>query len=151
MNYLVWFWLAATVLFGVLEVATSGILICIWFAVGALAAMCSAFFLDSFVAQLLVFLVVSALALVVTRPLVKKCVRGKTPTNADRLLGATAQVTESIDNSKGLGCVYISGKSWSARSVSGEPIPKGASVSIEALEGVKLMVKLQESMETEKA
>lgn len=145
MNYLVWFWLAATVLFGALEIATSGILVCIWFAVGALAAMCSAFFLHNFVAQLLVFLVVSALALVFTRPLVKKCIHGKTPTNADRLLGAIAQVTESIDNSKGLGSVYINGKTWSARSVSGEPIPQGTSVSIEALEGVKLMVKVQES------
>lgn len=145
MNTLVWFWLGATVLFGALEIATSGILVCIWFALGALAAMFSAFFVESFVVQLVVFLLVSAAALALTRPLVKKYTQAKTPTNADRLLGRTAQVTEAIDNEKGLGSVFVDGKTWTARSISGEAIAEGTSVTVEALEGVKLMVKVSEA------
>ena len=63
------------------------------------------------------------------------------PTNADRLLGTGARVTEAIDNAAATGAVYADGKTWSARSASGDAIPAGTLVEIERMEGVKLIVR----------
>ena len=82
------------------------------------------------------------MALAVTRPLVKKAVgrqKGEA-TNADRVLGETAKVTETIDNLAGPGAVYVDGKTWTARSAGEETIPRGTLVRVERMEGVKLFV-----------
>ena len=63
----------------------------------------------------------------------------KEATNADRLLGAEAVVLQAIDNVAAQGQVKVSGAVWTARST-GEPIPAGAVVRVERIEGVKLMV-----------
>ena len=90
----------------------------------------------------LVFLAVSAAALAATRPLVKKLSAGRAvPTNADRVLGRTARVTETIDNDSASGAVYVDGKTWTARSADGEIIPAGELVEIVRMEGVKLIVR----------
>ena len=84
-----------------------------------------------------------------TRPLLKKVTAGSaTPTNADRVLGGLAKVTETIDNENSTGAVYVDGKTWTARSVDGVRIPAGSQVCIEAMEGVKLLVKkIEEKVE----
>ena len=137
-------WTAAIILFGVVEAATAG-LVCIWFVAGALVALVAAFVDASIVVQVVLFLAVSAAALAMTRPLLRKITNGPvTPTNADRVLGETAKVTETIDNENSTGAVYADGKTWTARSVDGAVIPAGSRVSIEAMEGVKLLVKKSE-------
>jgi len=141
-------WTAAIIVFGVVEAVTAG-LVCIWFAVGAVAALVVAFIGVPLWAQIAVFLVVSAAALAATRPLLKKITQGKvTPTNADRVLGEIAKVTETIDNENSAGAVYVDGKTWTARSVDETIIPAGSRVKIEKLQGVKLLVKpVEEKME----
>ena len=62
------------------------------------------------------------------------------PTNADRCIGATALVTEAINNEIGTGQVNVKGIIWTARSLGGEQIEKGANVVIEKIEGVKVLV-----------
>ena len=75
------------------------------------------------------------------RPLVKKLLhKDVTATNADRVLGQTARVTESIDNAVPTGAVYVGGMTWTARSESGQPIPRNAQVKIVRMEGVRLFV-----------
>ena len=87
----------------------------------------------------------SALALAVTRPLLRKVTSAKAvPTNADRVLGETGKVTETIDNENSTGAVYADGKTWTARSEDGAVIPEGAVVEILRMEGVKLFVKKQD-------
>ena len=143
----VWLWLIALVLFGVVEAATAG-LVCIWFAVGALAALLAALLGAGVLMQVVVFAVVSAVALAVTRPLVRRITSGKAvATNADRVLGAAAKVTESIDNENSTGAVYVDGKTWTARSADGTVIPAGEQVEVTSIEGVKLFVKLCEKTE----
>ena len=66
--------------------------------------------------------------------------RDETPTNADRVLGQTARVTETIDNTVPTGAVYADGKTWTARSASGRVIPKDAMVKVQRMEGVRLFV-----------
>ena len=61
-------------------------------------------------------------------------------TNADRVLGSTARVTEAIDNTVPVGAVYVDGKTWSARSENGEEIAEGTMVRVTRMEGVRLFV-----------
>ena len=136
----VWFWLGAIVFFGVVEGVTAG-LVSIWFVLGAAAALIAALLNAALAAQFAVFLIVSALALVATRPLVKKLRAGKpVPTNLDRVIGAAGRVTETVDNSIASGAVYVDGKTWTARSADGSILPKGQMVRIVKMEGVKLFV-----------
>lgn len=135
-----YFWLAACVLFGVVEAATVS-LTSIWFAVGALVALIAAALGAEIWLQVTLFILASAISLALTRPLAKKLLgKRRTPTNTDRVLGKTAEVTETIDNIAGTGAVYVDGKTWTARSRSGISIPAGSLVQIQAVEGVKLIV-----------
>ena len=94
---------------------------------------------------------VSAAALAATRPLVKRFSSGRAvPTNADRVLGRTGKVTETIDNADSSGAVYVDGKTWTARSADGTVIPAGSQVEIERMEGVKLLVRQTRETYTEK-
>ncbi len=137
-----YFWLGAFVVFGVIEAATAG-LTSIWFAVGALVTLVAAAFGASIGVQIAVFIAASAAALAVTRPLVKRFISNKkVPTNADRVLGEQAKVTEQIDNIAATGAVYVDGKTWSARSDDGEVIPVNTMVVIQSMEGVKLIVRV---------
>ena len=90
--------------------------------------------------QVVLFLSVSAITLAATRPLVRKMSAKAVPTNLDRAIGSAARVTEEIDNDAGTGAVYVDGKTWSARSSDGSPIPVGAKVVVDRMEGVKLFV-----------
>lgn len=133
-------WLIVMVLFLMVEAATVG-LVCIWFAVGALAALIAALLGAEIWLQIVLFLVVSAVALYFTRPLAKKYVNAKVePTNADMVIGKECRVTEAIDNIAGTGAVYVDGKTWTARSESDEVIPEGTLVTAKSIDGVKLIV-----------
>ena len=135
-----YFWLAAFVALAALEAATVN-LVSIWFAVGALAALIAAALGAPLWLQVTVFILASALSLALTRPLARRLLpRRRVPTNTDRVRGQTCEVTEAIDNTAGTGAVYVDGKTWTARSRSGAPIPAGTLVRAQAVEGVKLIV-----------
>ena len=141
LEHMVWVWVAVMALAAFVEAATP-MLVSIWFSVGALAAMLAAYFGASITVQLLLFVFVSIAALVGLRPLAKRFIDPHiVPTNADRLLGGEAQVTETIDNERSAGAVYIDGKTWTARSEDGSIIPAGEQVEVVRMEGVKLFVR----------
>ena len=147
MEYMIWIWLGAAVVFGILEAMTAG-LISVWFVAGAVAAMVAAILEAGVMVQAGVFIVVSALALALTRPLVRRWTKTRTvATSADRVLGQTAKVTEAVDNDNSMGAVYVDGKTWSARSSDGSVIPVGTRVQVERMEGVKLFVRVCEKKE----
>lgn len=133
-------WVAAIVIFGVAEAATAG-LTSIWFVLGSVAALIAAICNGPVWLQIALFFVVSIATLAATRPLVTKLMKKDIkPTNADRVLGGSARVTERIDNDVPTGAVYIDGKTWSARSSTGEIIEPDAMVRVVRMEGVKLYV-----------
>lgn len=133
-------WIAAIIVFGVVEAATAG-LTSIWFVLGSVAGLITAVCGGQIWLQVSLFFAVSIVALIATRPLVVRITAKDAPaTNADRVLGGTARVTETVDNTVPVGAVYIDGKTWSARSESGAVIPEGALVRITRMEGVKLYV-----------
>ena len=133
-------WLVIAVVMGVTEACTVQ-LVSVWFAIGSAAACITSLFTDQIYIQVIVFVVVTAIALAVTRPLVKKLKRKRPEaTNADRYIGKSAVVVEAIDNDHAKGLVKVDNEKWTARSASGEPIEAGTAVTVTAIEGVKLMV-----------
>ena len=136
----IYFWLAAFVVFGVVEAATVN-LVSIWFAVGALVSLIAAALGAQLWLQVTLFILATAVSLALTRPLARKLLgKRRVATTVDRILGKTCQVTEDISNTAGTGAVYVDGKTWTARSRSGAPIPAGTLVRAQAVEGVKLIV-----------
>ena len=133
-------WLVLLLLFAGREAVTVG-LTSIWFAAGALAALTAALLGGPLWIQITLFLAVSLLCLLAVRPLARRHLNSKVEhTNADRVIGAEAQVTEDIDNIHGKGAVIIRGMTWSARSEDGKPIPAGTLVRVLRIEGVKVFV-----------
>ena len=134
------FWLVALIVFAVGEGITVG-LTSIWFAIGALGALIVSGLGGGLWTQVVVFLALSGLALLLVRPLAQRFLKpGYSATNADRVIGATAVVTEEINNLKGTGLVSISGQVWTARSQQDIVIPAGEEVKILRIEGVKVFV-----------
>jgi len=133
-------WLGIAVFLGILEAVTVA-LISLWFAIGALAAMIPAYFGAPLWVQILVFLVVSAVCLAFTRTFFKDVVKTKKqPTNSDRLIGSDGVVSSKIDNLQGTGKVYISGLTWSARTIDGSDQSVRILVTVEKIEGATLYV-----------
>ena len=133
-------WLGAMIAFIVLELSTVS-LTCIWFALGALAALIAALCDAPMWLQLVWFFVISVLTLIATRPLVKKFINAKTqPTNADMVIGQTCVVLEPISNLSETGAVKVGGKVWTARSSDGTVFAPGEKVVAVRIEGVKLIV-----------
>ena len=134
------FWLIAFFAFAVGEAVTVG-LVSVWFAVGALAALFAAALGAVLWLQIAIFLGVSALALALFKPLSAKYLKPKqSPTNADRVIGAAARVTETIDNTQATGQVKACGQIWTARSAQDVVIPAGTDVKVLRIEGGKVIV-----------
>ncbi|HEX3017201.1 MAG TPA: NfeD family protein [Caproicibacter sp.] len=136
-------WLGIIIVSAVVEMATTQ-LVSIWFSVGGIGALIACELNAPFPLQILIFLFITALMLAVTRPFVRKAlVVKKTNTNADRYLGKIAIVTVEINNTVGTGQVNVLGSIWTARSADGATIPVGQRVLVEAIDGVKLIVRLK--------
>lgn len=140
MNWAAILWLVLLIVFLVVEAVTVT-LVSLWFAAGALAALLVSFFGAAIWLQVLIFLAVSAVALAALRPVARKYIRPKiTATNVDAVIGSTGLVTVAVDNVTASGQVKLSAMVWSARSTSGDPIPEGALVRADRIEGVKVFV-----------
>lgn len=139
MTPFIWFWIAAIVIFIITEAVTVA-LVSVWFIGGAVCALLAAICGASGLAQAAVFVVVSALLLILVCPLAKKKKPKPERLNADRLAGQTAIVTEPIDAQLDTGAVKVSGVLWTAKCPSCARIETGAHVKILRVEGAKLLV-----------
>lgn len=134
-------WIVSLIAFIVVEAVTAQ-LVTIWFAAGALCALVAEVLDAPLWLQLTIFVVVSAITLAATRPLVKKMKsKPSVSTNADSIIGQKALVTEEIDNLAAKGRADVNGMSWSARSEDNTVISAGTEVVIQRIKGVKLIVK----------
>ena len=140
MNQVV-FWLILLIILVAVEIATMG-LTTIWFAGGAFVAIIAAAFNAPLYVQITLFLIVSVVLLLFTRPIAMKYFnKDRIRTNAESLIGRQAVVTEEIDNLPATGSVSINGQEWTARCVmDGIKIPKGTVGIIRAISGVKQIV-----------
>ena len=140
MNQVV-FWLILLIILVAIEIATMG-LTTIWFAGGAFVAIIAAALNTPLYVQITLFLIVSVVLLLFTRPIAMKYFnKDRIKTNAESLIGKQAVVTEDIDNLLAVGLVSINGQEWTAWNVvDGMKIPKGTVVIVRAISGVKLIV-----------
>lgn len=136
------FWAIATVALIVLEIVTVD-LIAVWFAGGALAAFVSSLFISELWLQILVFIVVSAILLIATRPIVRRVSseQKKVATNVDSLIGKECIVKEEINNLENRGRVLADGLLWTARTADGTSAAIGEICVIDSIVGVKLIVR----------
>lgn len=132
-------WVAAMVVFAVVEAATVSV-VSVWFIGGAAAALVVQLLGGGWIWQIVAFLVASALLLACLRPFVKKYVTPrKIATNAEALVGKEAVITEEVNNLLGTGALKLEGKTWSVRSHTQQVLPQGCVVKIVKIEGVKLV------------
>ncbi|MGC4747676.1 NfeD family protein [Micromonospora sp. DT201] len=111
-------WIVLGVVLAVAEIFTTTLFL-ILFGVGAFAAAGAAALGAPGFVQALVFAVVSALSLLVARPVIRRHRRsalesGEQPFGVEAIEGSTALVLERVDAEHGL--VKIDGELWSARS-----------------------------------
>ncbi|MBP3758311.1 MAG: NfeD family protein [Firmicutes bacterium] len=137
---MVWIWLAAAIIFIIIEAVTVG-LTTIWFAAGALVALILALIKVGVGVQVAVFLILSLVLLATTRKIfVNKLKTGSEKTNVDALVGEEAVVLEDITPFN-TGLVKVKGQNWTAIAADKDAsILKGSTVKIKAIEGVKLIV-----------
>ena len=139
------YWLAIFIVLLAIEIITMG-LTTIWFAGGALMALAAGLLGFGNTVQIVVFVVVSALLLILTRPLaVKYFNQERLKTNAESLIGQRALVIEDIDTLEARGRVEIRGQEWAAKT--DEPdgkLAKNTVVVVNGIQGVKLIVHARE-------
>ncbi len=133
-------WLILIVAFIWVEAETVSV-VSLWFALGALAALITAWAGGGLGLQIGIFVVVSAALLLLLRPVAKRYFTPKLEkTNIDAVIGATGMVIKTVDNDLSEGQVKLGGMEWSARSTTGEQIPEGTKVQVDKIEGVKVYV-----------
>ena len=133
-------WLVAMLVFLFVE-AQSVTMVSLWFAAGALAALIGTLCGAELWLQIVLFLAVSIALLASLRPLARKYFTPKlTKTNVDSVIGMQGLVTVQIDNITAQGQVKLGAMEWTARSTSGKTIPAGTLVTVDKVEGVKVLV-----------
>lgn len=131
------FWGLAFLVFIVIELATVN-LVTIWFAVGSLITLFVSLYVDSEIIQIIIFIIASLVSLVVTKPIASKLkIKNIEPTNSDRYVGKSGEVTKKI-TPKEKGEVKVLGTIWTA--VSDETLEVGEEIKVKKIEGVKLIV-----------
>ena len=139
------FWIVLFVILLIIEIATMG-LTTVWFAGGALIAFLAAYIGFGIVVQVILFLLVSILLLVLTRPVAMKFFnQQREKTNAESLIGQKAVVIEEIDTVHATGRAVVNGMEWSAKTEGAELIPVDTVVIIKGTQGVKLIVEKEEA------
>ena len=148
MSGMVVLWLVVLILAICIEVGTMG-LSSIWFAGGALIAVIAAVLSFPVWLQVVLFLVVSLLLLIFTRPIaVKYFNKDRVRTNVESMIGRQAIVVSEIDNLQGIGQVTVGGQEWSARSEDEKKcLAVGTVVEVVAVNGVKLIVREDAQMQ----
>ena len=134
-------WIVIAVVAAIIEGCTTQ-LVSLWFAIAAVVTAIVSVFTGNLLIQLAVFVVISTICIIATRPLAKKLrsSTGDIPTNCDRYLGKIADVIVDINNIEAVGQVKVEGSVWSARSSTGEPLPVGTKVIVNKIEGVRMIV-----------
>ena len=141
MNWEAGIWFGLMVAFIIVEGACPFHLVSIWFAGGALAAMVASLLGADMAWQFGLFAVLSLVLLAALRPFLKKFITPKlVKTNVDAVIGSQGYAIADIDNLSATGQVKLGGMEWTARSTTGEVIPKGALVRVDKIEGVKVFV-----------
>lgn len=142
-TYLIW--LGLFILLIIIELATVG-LTTIWFAGGALMAMAADLLGADILAQVLIFLAVSCVLLIFTRPWAMKHLnRKRVKTNYESEIGKIIKISEKVDNLNQTGKSVVNGQEWTVRSKDDRILlEEGSLAKVVTVSGVKLIVEKYE-------
>ena len=134
-------WLILCGVFLLIEIFTVSFLM-FWPGIGAFLAFITSLLTTNEVIQIAVFVLSTTLMIIFMKPLVKKFFKNNdnTKMNNSSLIGKTGIVVKDIDTINSIGQVKVNGELWSAFTED-ENIKSGSTVSVLAIEGVKLKVK----------
>ncbi|HBN83380.1 MAG TPA: NfeD family protein [Clostridiales bacterium] len=140
MEQITYVWVGLIILFLIIEASTMG-LTTIWFTIGAIFALIAAGFGWAIEVQITIFIIISLILLIFTRPIALKYLKvGHTKTNVNAIIGKTGIVIIPIPE-KDRGQVKVGGQIWTAIGLDGESMDLHEEVEVVAVEGVKLIVK----------
>lgn len=130
-------WLIIILFLGFIEAITVN-LVTIWFVISGIVSLILSFFINDFIIQFSVFVILGILLLITTRSWLNKVFKiNNYKTNLDRVIGMQGIVTEKITKNSP-GEVKVDGKRWMA--VSDKTINVDNDVKILEIDGVKLKV-----------
>jgi len=138
MEWLIYLWLGVFIGALAFEFITAD-MVSIWFSLAAIPSFILALFYVHPVIQIALFVVVSAVLLLFTRPVVLKYFKvNEIKTNVDSVIGQEGTVIGEITPNT-IGRVKLRSQEWSA--ISKESIKVDEKVRVLDVEGVKLIVK----------
>ena len=134
-------WLGLFIILIIIEIFTVG-LTTIWFAGGSLAALLANVLGADIPIQIAVFLIVSCVLLIFTRPWAMTYLNKKrVKTNYESEIGKVIKLTQRVDNMNQTGKSVVNGQEWTVRSKDdGEILEAGTLAKVVAISGVKLIV-----------
>lgn len=134
-------WIVLIIVFAVVEIGTVG-LTAIWFAGGALIALLAQLIGMNLYGQIILFIVVSAVLMIFTRPWALKYLKPRlVKTNYETVVGENVCLIETVDNLKGTGTAIYKGQEWTARAYEeGKIFEAGKIVQVKEIRGVTLYV-----------
>lgn len=132
-------WVAVGVVALIIELSTAA-LVSIWFVPAAILTCLVSLVVDSFFIQIIVFVILSIIAMIISRKVYKKYIKkDKDEVSVDsKLIGKYGKTTEETDGLNGkvlVGDIY-----WKAKTQNGEKIAKDESVKIVSVEGTTLII-----------
>lgn len=134
-------WIGLFIILLIIEVFTVG-LTTIWFAIGALAAAGVNTLGANLIIQVIVFLAVSIVLMIFTRPWAAKHLnKNRLRTNYESKIGEVIKITERVDNLRQTGRSIVDGQEWTVRSQDNNVIlEKDELAKVISVSGVKLIV-----------
>lgn len=141
-QYMIWIWLFVFVVMFLIEAFTME-LVSIWFGIASIVSLCISG-ISPWWGQLIVFVVVSLVSLILTRPIIKKLLNSREirKTNSDEFIGQRVKVIKDVDKFDG-GEVKINGIIYTAilKEDSTTTIKKDSVVEVVAIKGNRLVIK----------
>jgi len=133
-----WFWMAAAVIFLIIEITTPS-LVFACFVIGCIGSAVTSTITDSYLIQAAVFAGISIVLIPLTRPLARKITKpSPQPTNVDAMVGRPGLVVKKIDPSLDIGQVRVDGQVWQA--VADEALDEGVKIKVDKIIGARVYV-----------
>ena len=127
-------WFVITLIFIGIEVGTLA-LVSVWFAFAALILTMTSSYIENPTHEVYFFITLSAIFLLLTRPIVKKLLARRKPIE-ERIYGQEVKILKVLE--EGIYEVKLDGKYW--RAISHETLEVGDHSDVEKIEGNKLIL-----------
>jgi|SRR5690554_476601 len=132
-------WIVFIIVTIIIEIETFD-LVSIWFTFGAIGALIAAALNAEILIQVAIFLVISILLLLATRPLAKRMAKKqRIATNVDRVIGMIGIITKEVTPYQ-LGEIKVEHSLWRATNLNNQTFEVGEKALIKAISGTKLVI-----------